>query len=75
MIDERALIAALSSGSVHSAALDVFEEEPSLLNHRFVTTPVAFFGSHNASNTVDGVERTSEKAIHILAEFLEGFAR
>ena len=75
VIDERALIAALSSGSVHSAALDVFEEEPLPTESPLRDHPRCIFGSHNASNTVDGVERTSEKAIHILAEFLEGFAR
>lgn len=71
VIDEEALISALSSGQVHSAALDVFEEEPlpseSPLRHH----PNCIFGSHNGSNTVDGVERTSHRAIQLIANFLK----
>ena len=63
VIDEQALITALSSGHVHSAALDVFEEEPLPSSSPLRDHPSCIFGSHNASNTVDGVERTSRKAI------------
>jgi Lactate dehydrogenase and related dehydrogenases len=71
VIDEQALIAALASGQVHSAALDVFEQEPLPLDSPLRSHPACIFGSHNASNTVDGVERTSHKAIQLLAEFLQ----
>ena len=71
VIDEQALIAALASGQVHSAALDVFEQEPLPLVSPLRSHPACIFGSHNASNTVDGVERTSQKAIHLLAGFLQ----
>lgn len=70
VIDEKALIAALECGKVHSAALDVFEEEPLPLESSLRNHPRCIFGSHNASNTVDGVERTSLKALQLLAEFL-----
>jgi D-3-phosphoglycerate dehydrogenase / 2-oxoglutarate reductase len=71
VIDEQALIAALASGQVHSAALDVFEQEPLPLDSPLRSHQACIFGSHNASNTVDGVERTSHKAIQLLAEFLQ----
>ena len=71
VIDEKALISALSSGQVHSAALDVFEQEPLPLDSPLRHHPRCIFGSHNASNTVDGVERTSHKAIQLLAKFLQ----
>lgn len=71
VIDEQALITALASGQVHSAALDVFEQEPLPLDSPLRNHPSFIFGSHNASNTVDGVERTSLKAIQLLAAFLE----
>lgn len=70
LIDEVALEKALSSGHVHSVALDVFEVEP--LPH---TSPLrqydcCIFGSHNASNTIDAVRRASFKAIELLFNFL-----
>jgi D-3-phosphoglycerate dehydrogenase / 2-oxoglutarate reductase len=71
VIDEQALIAALASGQVHSAALDVFEQEPLPMDSPLRSHPACIFGSHNASNTVDGVERTSQKAIQLLAGFLQ----
>lgn len=71
VIDEKALISALSSAQVHSAALDVFEEEPLPPESPLRDYPQCIFGSHNASNTVNGVERTSQKAIQLLAKFLE----
>jgi D-3-phosphoglycerate dehydrogenase len=71
VIDEQALIAVLASGQVHSAALDVFEQEPLPLDSPLRSHPACIFGAHNASNTVDGVERTSQKAIQLLAGFLQ----
>lgn len=72
LIDEPALEAALSSGSVHSAALDVFEEEPLPVASVLRTFPRCIFGSHNASNTLEAVIRTSERAIDCLDRFLDG---
>ncbi len=71
VIDEQALINALQSGKVYSAALDVFEEEPLPKNSYLREHPRCIFGSHNASNTSDAVERTSKIAIEKLFGFLE----
>lgn len=71
VIDEAALAEALQSGHVHSAALEVMEVEPLPAN-----SPLrgfgdrVLFGSHNASNTVEAVNRTSQMAIEILSGFL-----
>ena len=70
IIDENALISALKSGKVHSAALDVFEEEALNLNSPLKEFENCIFGSHNASNTFDSVIKTSNKALKILSEFL-----
>lgn len=71
LINEADLAAALASGHVHSAALEVMEVEPlpSESPLRGFGDRV-LFGSHNASNTVEAVNRTSEKAIELLAGFL-----
>jgi D-3-phosphoglycerate dehydrogenase len=70
LIDEHALIAALKEAQVYSVALDVFEEEPLPVNSPLRDMPLCIFGSHNGSNTVEGVRRTSSKAIGKIFEFL-----
>lgn len=71
LIDETALAAALDDGRVHSAALEVFQEEPPAANHPFLKYPQCVFGSHNGSNTVEAVDRASHVAIKLLREQLE----
>jgi D-3-phosphoglycerate dehydrogenase len=71
LIDEKALLVALANGTVHSAALDVFEQEPLPLNSTLHQFENCIFGSHNASNTVDAVRRASHKAMELLFEFLK----
>lgn len=51
-IDEGALLDALESGALGSAALDVFEGEPKL-NPRFLTLPNVLLQPHHASGTVE----------------------
>lgn len=70
LIDESALIDALSSGQVHSAALDVFEIEPLPLDSPLRGFEQCIFGSHNGSNSVDAVRRASHQAIALLFDFL-----
>lgn len=71
LIDESALAAALSTGQVHSAALEVAEVEPLPADSALRQFgDRVLFGSHNASNTVDAVNRTSSRAIELLAGFL-----
>lgn len=70
ILDEEALVVALQKGKVYSAALDVFEVEPLPKESYLRTHPRCIFGSHNASNTADAVERTSRIAIDKLFGFL-----
>jgi phosphoglycerate dehydrogenase-like enzyme len=70
LIDETALIRGLSSGKIASAALDVFEQEPLPQKSALRSMPHCIFGSHNSSNTREGVIRASIEAIDKLAGFL-----
>jgi D-3-phosphoglycerate dehydrogenase len=71
IVDEVSLEEAFKSGKVYSAALDVFEVEPLPADSYLRTHPHCIFGSHNASNTSDAVERTSHIAIDKLFNFLK----
>lgn len=71
VIDEAALIEALQSGQVSSAALDVFEEEPLPISSPLRQFPRCIFGTHNGSNTLQAVDRTSHRAIDLLFGFLK----
>jgi D-3-phosphoglycerate dehydrogenase len=71
LIDEAALVSALESGKVHSAALDVFETEPLASDSPLRKFPRCVFGSHNASNTREAVVRASTRAVEILMGYLE----
>ena len=70
LIDEAALDAAISSGHVHSAALDVYETEPLPPEHPLRHHEQCIFGTHNASNTVEAVESTNRLAIDKLMTML-----
>lgn len=72
IVDEVALVNALDSGQVHSAALDVFEDEPLPPNSDLRKHSRCILGSHNASNTVDAVKRASLQAIDCMKGFLYG---
>lgn len=70
LIDEAALVTALQSGQISAAALDVFEVEPLPPQSPLRAMPQCIFGSHNSSNSIEGVRRASSAAIDKLAEFL-----
>lgn len=71
IIDEAALTVALQSGQVYSAALDVFEVEPLPADSPLRQFDRCVFGTHNGSNTVQAVDRTSQKAMDLLFGFLK----
>jgi len=69
LIDEAALAAAIQSGKVHSAALDVFEIEPMPADSPLRDIERCIFGTHNGSNSVDAVIRASHEALDKLGGF------
>lgn len=70
VIDEKALLWGLTSGKVHSAALDVYEEEPLPMDSPLRQCARCVFGTHNGSNTADAVRRASKQAMQYMFEFL-----
>lgn len=66
LIDEKALVPALKSGRVRSAALEVMETEPLPMDSPLRDFEQCIFGCHNASNTYEAIHRAGRKAIEIL---------
>lgn len=71
LIQESALVSALSKGIVGAAALDVFEEEPLSLNNPLLSLEQVILGSHNSSNTLEAVLRVNQLAIDNLMRDLK----
>ena len=71
LIEEAALIDALDEGKVAGAALDVFEIEPLPDDSKLREFPAVLFGSHNASNTQEAVEKTNAKSMSLMRELLD----
>lgn len=70
LVVETDLIAALASGALAGAGLDVFETEPLPLDSGLREFNVVL-GAHNGSNTTAGVMRASERAVEILLAELD----
>jgi D-3-phosphoglycerate dehydrogenase len=63
LVDEKALVAALDEGTIGAAALDVFESEPVGPDNPLLGFDNVIVGSHNGSNTLEAVERTTTLAV------------
>lgn len=70
LIDEVALVDALTMGQIGAAALDVFEVEPLPSESPLRGFDNVILGAHNGSNTAEAVRRTSARAIENLLQGL-----
>ena len=59
VVKESDVVEMLETKHIDSVAFDVFEEEPLSENNRLRNFSNNIFGSHNSSNTNEGVDRTS----------------
>lgn len=65
------LLTALSKQRIKGYASDVFEEEPLPSNSPLFLFDNVMVGSHNGSNTKEGVYKTNHKAIQLMSQFLQ----
>jgi len=70
LVKESALIAALQSGHLAGAGLDVFEVEPLPEDSPLKAMENVVLGTHNGSNTVDAVNRVNRMTVDILFDVL-----
>ncbi|MDE4134777.1 phosphoglycerate dehydrogenase [Phaeobacter sp. QD34_3] len=70
LVDENALIAALNTGKVAAAALDVFEVEPLAPDHPLLSFENVSLSSHNANSTVQAIEYVHDNTLKNLWEHL-----
>ncbi len=71
LIDEDALIAALKSGHIAGAGLDVFAKEPQV-DPRLIALPSVITLPHLGSATVEGREHAGEKVIANIRFWVDG---
>jgi D-3-phosphoglycerate dehydrogenase len=69
IIKESDVLELLKSGHIDSVAFDVFENEPLSINNELRQYSKNIFGSHNASNTIEGVDKTSFLVIEKIKNF------
>ncbi|MGE5631292.1 MAG: D-2-hydroxyacid dehydrogenase [Caulobacteraceae bacterium] len=70
VVSEEALLAALDSGKVAAAALDVFEEEPTK-NERIYTHEKISLTPHIGGSTIEAQERIGEEVVQIILNHFE----
>jgi len=72
IVDEAALHAALVSGKLAGAGLDVFEQEPPPAGHALFALPNVIMAPHVAGVTVEAVDRMSEQTARNILSVLDG---
>ncbi len=72
LVDEAALLAALQSGQVAGAALDVYEKEPPPDDFPFRTLPNVVLTPHLGASTAEAQESVGVEIAQAISEFLVG---
>jgi len=72
LVDEDALLAAVDSGKLAGAGLDVFDPEPAPLTSRLRNHPMIIATPHSASLTVEGRIRIETMAVERLLAYFNG---
>ncbi len=72
IVEEAALVAALTSGRLHGAGLDVLEVEPSTATNPLYAFPNVVVSPHNAASTEEGLARMARQAARNILDVLDG---
>jgi D-3-phosphoglycerate dehydrogenase len=72
VVDTAALVAALRSGHLGGAGLDVFDEEPLPPNHPLLSCDHVVLTPHNADQTSEGMDILNGGAVDNVIAYLEG---
>lgn len=74
VVDETALVRALTDQQIGGAALDVFEAEPLPANHPLCNTPNTLLTPHISSSTDESLDRMADTAARGVLDVLNGRA-
>jgi D-3-phosphoglycerate dehydrogenase len=72
LVEDDAILAAVESGKLAGAALDVFDPEPLPVDSRLRNHPTVLVTPHTASLTSEGRTRIEQMAVARLVEFFSG---
>jgi phosphoglycerate dehydrogenase-like enzyme len=72
VVEEQALVRALSGNRIKGAALDVFDREPLPAGHPFYSLPNVLLSPHCADHTPDWLERAMQFFIDQFERFRKG---
>lgn len=70
--EEKALAAALNSGKVAGAAIDVYEDEPPGKDHPLVSAKNIILSPHIGANTIEAQDRVAVQTAEMVVEALRG---